>query len=160
MDKERAAKRPLTSASSRNLHGAPSLSILTSPGLTTILHLVIVTRIITASASLLFDAPLPVNWLNYGLTFIALAFTCAGISVLIGVVSPSTRMAVLWSQLFFIPSMLLGGLMLPYSMLPTVAGKFAQLLPATQAMNAFNGLAMRKTADFAPWGLIIVLLIV
>ena len=33
-------------------------------------------------------------------------------------------------------------LMVPYKMLPDIAGKFAQLLPATQAMNAFNGLAM------------------
>ena len=144
---------------SYKINGVPSLSILTIPALTTMLHLVIVTVIITASAPLLFDAPLPVNWINYCLTFVALAFACAGISVLIGVVSPSTRMTVLWSQLIFIPSMLLAGLMLPYSMLPVVAGKIAQLLPATHAMNAFNGLAMGKTADFAPWGSIILLLI-
>ncbi len=121
------------------------------------LHLVLVAAIITSAASLLFDAPVPVNWLNYGLVFIVMAFACAGISVLIGVVSPSTRMTVLWSQLIFIPSMLLGGLMLPYSMLPAAAGKFAQLLPATQAMNAFNGLAMGKIADFEPWGSLLVL---
>ena len=48
--------------------------------------------------------------------------------------------------------------MLPYSMLPAIAGKFAQLLPATQAMNAFNGLAMGKTADFLPWGSVVILL--
>jgi len=38
-----------------------------------------------------------------------------------------------------------------------VAGKIAQLLPATQAMNAFNGLAMGKVADFSPWGSIMAL---
>jgi len=48
--------------------------------------------------------------------------------------------------------------MLPYSMLPEVARKFAQLLPATQAMNALNGLAMGNLADFSPWGSVIVLL--
>ena len=144
---------------SYKINGVPPISILTIPALTTILHLVIVTVIITVSAPLLFDAPLPVNWINYGITFIVLAFACAGISVLIGVISPSTRMTVLWSQLIFIPSMLLAGLMLPYSMLPVVVGKIAQLLPATHAMNAFNGLTMGKTADFAPWGSIILLLI-
>jgi len=77
--------------------------------------------------------------------------------LIIGVVSPSSRMTVLWSQLVFVPSMMLGGLMLPYSMLPEVAGKIAQLLPATQAMNAFNGLAMGKAASFSPWGSVIVL---
>ena len=142
---------------SYKINGIPSISILVIPALTTILHLVIVAGIITATAPMLFDAPLPVNWLNFSLIFVALAFACAGLSVLIGVVSPSSRMTVLWSQLVFVPSMLLGGLMIPYSMLPDVAGKFAQLLPATQAMNAFNGLAMGKVAAFSPWGSVIML---
>ena len=142
---------------SYKINGIPSISILVIPALTTILHLVIVAGIITATAPMLFDAPLPVNWLNFSLIFVALAFACAGLSVLIGVVSPSSRMTVLWSQLVFVPSMLLGGLMLPYSMLPDMAGKFAQLLPATQAMNAFNGLAMGKVAAFSPWGSVIML---
>jgi len=144
---------------SYKINGVPSLSILVIPALTTILHLVIVAVLITTTAPLLFDAPLPVNWLNFSLIFVAMAFACAGISVLIGVVSPSSRMTVLWSQLIFVPSMILGGMMVPYSMLPDIAGKFAQLLPATQAMNALNGLAMGKVAAFSPWGSFIVLLI-
>jgi ABC-2 type transport system permease protein len=88
-----------------------------------------------------------------------MALACAGLSVLIGVVSPNLRMTVLWSQIVFVPSMLLGGLMLPYTMLPDIAGKVAQLLPATQAMNAFNGLAIGKVADFSPWGSVVLLFI-
>ena len=101
-----------------------------------------------ATSPLLFQAPIPENWMNFVIIFLSLTFACAGISVLIGVVSSSSRMTVLWSQLIFVPSMLLGGLMLPYSMLPAIAGKFAQLLPATHAMNAFHGLAMGIQADF------------
>ncbi|UCF59869.1 MAG: ABC transporter permease [Anaerolineaceae bacterium] len=136
---------------SYKINGIPSISILTIPALTTILHLMIVVIIITVTAPFLFDAPLPMNWVNYALTFIAMAVACVGISLLIGVISASTRMTVLWSQLIFIPSMLLGGLMIPYDLLPDVAGKFSQLLPATHAMNAFNGLAM-GAADYSPWG--------
>ncbi len=142
---------------SYKINGIPSASILLIPALTTMLHLVIVTVTITLTAPLLFDAPLPASWLGYAVTFAAMASACAGISVLIGVVSSSSRVSVLWSQLVFVPSMMLGGLMLPYSMLPDVAGKVAQLLPATQAMNAFNGLAMGKVADFSPWGSVIAL---
>jgi ABC-type multidrug transport system permease subunit len=40
-----------------------------------------------------------------------------------------------------------------------VVGKISQLLPATQAMNAFRGLAMGQEADFAPWGSVILLLL-
>jgi ABC-2 type transport system permease protein len=136
---------------SYKINGVPSISILVIPALTTVLHLVMVSILIIATAPWLFDAPLPVHWLEFVLIFAAMAFACAGLSVLIGVVSPNSRMTVLWSQLIFVPSMMLGGLMLPYTLLPDVAQKFAQLLPATQAMNAFNGLAMGKVAAFSPW---------
>ena len=143
---------------SYKINGVPAISILVIPALTTILHTVVVTIIITVTAPLLFDAPLPTNWPGFVLTFVVMAFAYAGLGVLIGVISPSSRMTVLWSQLFFIPSMLLGGMMVPYSMLPEAAGRVAQLLPATHAMNAFRGLAQDLTADFDPLGSLVILL--
>jgi len=142
---------------SYKINGVPSFSIVAIPALTTMIHLVLVTAVITITAPLLFKAPLPVNWLNFVVVFLAITVSSACISVLIGVVSPSSRMTVLWSQILFVPSMLLGGLMLPYSMLPGIAAKASRLLPATHAMNAFNSLAMGKVADFSPWGSVLVL---
>ena len=49
--------------------------------------------------------------------------------------------------------------MIPYADFPKTAGKFAQPLPATQAINAFHALAMRKEAAFNPWGSVISLLV-
>jgi ABC-type multidrug transport system permease subunit len=43
-------------------------------------------------------------------------------------------------------------------MLPKAMGKIAQLLPATQAMNAFRGLAQNLPTDFNPLGSLLVLL--
>ena len=143
---------------SYKINGVPSASILAIPALTTSLHLAIVAAIITISAPLLFDAPAPENWLNYVLVFIVTVIACSGIGVLIGVISANTRTAILWSQLMFIPSVLLGGMMIPYSMLPAAAQKVSQLLPATHAMNAFNDLAMGKTSDFNPWASVLILL--
>ncbi len=143
---------------SYKINGIPAFSILVIPALTTMLHLVIVAVLITASAPLLFRAPLPINWLNFLVVFAVLAVACAGMSELIGVISSSSRMTILWSQLIFTPSMLLGGLMLPYQMLPKAAQKIAQLLPSTQGMNAFNGLAMGVETDFSPWGSVLVLM--
>jgi len=54
--------------------------------------------------------------------------------------------------------MILGGMMLPFSMLPGAISKIALLLPATHAMNAFRGLAQNLTADFNPIGSLIILL--
>lgn len=144
---------------SYKINGVPIRSILAIPSITTMLHLVVVTVFITVSAPLLFDAPLPSNWLYFALIFIAMAFASAGISVVIGVISSSTRSTVLWSQLFYIPSMLLGGLMLPNSLLPDIAGRIARILPAAHAMNAFDTLAMGRVPVFSAWGSIIVLVL-
>lgn len=141
------------------INGVPSASILSIPAVATVLHLLVVSVLITATAPLLFDAPLPVNWINFGLTLLAMAVSSAGISVLIGVISSSSRSTVLWSQLFYIPSMLLGGLMIPNEMLPELAGRFARLLPATHAMNAFEGLAMGMSPTFSPWASVLVLVL-
>lgn len=143
---------------SYKINGVPPFSILVIPALTTILHTAVAAAIITATAPLFFDAPLPVSWPGFVVTFLATAFSCAGLGVLIGVISPSSRMTVLWSQLIYLPSMMLGGMMMPHDILPEAMGKVAQLLPATQAMNAFRGLAYDLAADFDPWGSLIVLL--
>ena len=144
---------------SYKINGVPAGSILLIPIITTMLHLVILTAIITFSAPLLFDAPLPTNWLYFILTFLGLALACSSISVLIGVISKSSRVTVLWSQTIFLPSMLLGGLMLPYAMLPDFAQNIARLVPATHGINALNGLAMGSIPDFSPWGSIVVLIL-
>jgi ABC-2 type transport system permease protein len=143
---------------SYKINGVPALSIVVIPALTTMAHLIIVTIVITATAPFLFDALLPVNWAAYVLVVLLMAFACAGLGVLIGVVSSSSRMTVLWSQLIYLPSMILGGMMIPYDLLPEAMGRVAQLLPATQAMNAFRGLAQALSADFDPLGSAIILL--
>jgi len=143
---------------SYKINGVPAVSILLIPALTTVLHLVILTAIITATAPLFFDAPLPNNWLIFIMVFLALALASSAISILIGVVSQSSRVTVLWSQVVFVPSMILGGLMVPLNMMPEIPQKIAQLLPATHAINAFNGLVMGNIPDFSPWGSIIILI--
>ena len=142
---------------SYRINGVPSISILTIPILTTALHMVIVTVVIAVTGPLFFGARTPANWLAFVAVFLSLAAACAGLSVLIGVVSPSSRLTVLYSQLLFVPSMILGGLMLPYSMLPEAARRIALLLPATYAMNAFSGLAMGDSSGVSPWGAVAVL---
>jgi ABC-2 type transport system permease protein len=142
---------------SYKINGVPAANILFIAGLTTGLHTAIVSIIIAFSAPILFDANVPSNALYLFITMVALSLACSGIGILIGVISPSTRITVLYSQVIFVSSVLLGGLMVSFSLLPETAQTIAQLLPATHAMNAFNGLAMGATADFNPWVSIIVL---
>jgi ABC-2 type transport system permease protein len=143
---------------SYKINGVPAISILTIPALTTILHSMVVAAIITATAPLFFNAPLPINWPSFILFFLLTALAHAGLGMLISVISSSTRTIVLWSQMVFLPSMLIGGLMIPYSMLPHALSRVALLLPASHAMNAFQGLAQNQVTAFDPlWSVLILL---
>ena len=143
---------------SYKINGVPAIAILTIPALTTISHMVVVAVIITATAPLVFGAPPPVGWPGFILFFLLAAFVHAGLGMLISVISSSTRAVVLWSQLIFLPSMMIGGLMIPYGMLPGALGKVALLLPATHAMNVFQGMAQRQATAFDPlWSVVILL---
>jgi ABC-2 type transport system permease protein len=140
------------------IHGIPELSILAMPALTTAVHTIIVALVMYVLAPPLFGALLPGNGLALVLAFVLLAFACIGIGLLLGVISPSTRATVLLAQAIFLPSMLIGGLMMPSSMLPDALGKAALLLPTTHAMNIVNALAYGAETAFSPYVSMAVLL--
>ncbi len=143
---------------SYRINGVPAASILIIPALTTTLHMLIVAIIITVTAPLLFGTPLPPNWGGAIVFFLLTAFASAGLGLLIGVVSANTRAAMLCSQRILVPSMLLGGLMMPASVLPAALGKIGMLLPSTYAMDLYHGLASGKATAFDPvWSALILL---
>lgn len=144
---------------SYKINGVPAVSILLIPVLSTVLHILIVTFIITVTAPIFFNAPAPQNYGAFVLAVLGMAAACSGLGVLIGVVSPNSRLTVLFSQVVFLPSMIIGGIMIPFDMLPGAAAKVALLLPSTYAMNALSGPAMGGTADFSAWGSILTLFV-
>ncbi len=140
------------------IHGVPAASILLLPGAATLVHLTLVSAIITATAPLLFGAPVPARFGAFLVVFLVAAAALAGLGLLIAVVSASTRATILWSQLVFLPSMMLGGLMVSSELIPDTLAALARLLPATHAMNAMRGLAYGEATAFSPVGLLLVLL--
>jgi ABC-2 type transport system permease protein len=132
------------------VNGVPAFSILVIPTLTTIFHALIAVAIIAVTAAPLFGGPAPASWINFALVTLLSVFAFGTIGSLIGVVSNGARATVLWSQLIFLPSMLLGGLMMPFDLLPESVRKFAALLPTTHAMQAYLGLAYGQATQFDP----------
>lgn len=140
------------------INGVPSVTILVIPTLTAMFHMVIVTAIITVTAPVFFNAPPPVNWPAFVLTGLATIFAYAGAGALIGVISANSQASMLWSQLIYLPSILLSGMMVPTDLLPGALNKVGLLLPGTYAMHAFNGLAWGRAAGFYPPGAVGILL--
>jgi ABC-2 type transport system permease protein len=140
------------------INGVPALSILSIPTITAAIHAIIASAIITVTAPLLFDAPAPVHWVPFALICLLAAFACAGLGALIGVVSSNTRVTILWSQLIYLPSMMLSGMMVPTSILPASLGKISLLLAPSYAMHAFLGLAQNQPTNVsAMWSVVILL---
>ena len=144
---------------SYKINGVPVISILTIPALSTVFHSLIVAVIIALTATPLFDAPLPENWFGLLLVTLLAAFTFGTLGMLIGVVSSSTRAVVLWSQLIYLPSILLGGMMIPIALLPETVQKISGLLPSTYAMQAYFGFAYNQETVIDPWLSVAVLLV-
>jgi len=143
---------------SYKVNGIPAVSILAIPALTTVVHTLVVAGIITPTAIRFFNVAPPVNWVGFTLVVLLTIFSIAGIGLLVGVISSNSHSVVLWSQLIFLPSMMLGGLMIPSSMLPGILNKIGMLLPSTYAMYAFQSLGWRINVGFNPlWAVFILL---
>lgn len=131
---------------SYKINGISAPSLLLMPALSTAVHTIITCAIITLTAFIFFDAPLPSHWLFFVLALLTMLFTCSGLGCLMGVIAGNTRSALLWQQLLYIPSMLLSGLMVPGDMIPEAFTRIAHILPTTYAMNAMKGLAYGREA--------------
>ncbi len=143
---------------SYKINGIPARSILGVPVLTTAFHFLIAAAIITFSGPLLFKGVPPTHWGAYALLTLLVAFSYSAIGALIGVVADNSRTVLLLSQLIFLPSMLLGGLMLPLDLLPSSIRPLSSLLPATHAMQAYQGLAYGRQTVLDPRVSVLVLL--
>jgi ABC-2 type transport system permease protein len=135
---------------SYKINGVPALSILIIPALTTIFHALIAATVIAVTAPLVFGGLAPQSWPALFGVLVVTAFACGGIGALFGVISANSRSTILWSQLIFLPSMLIGGLMIPLSLLPPEMLPVSALLPSTQAMQAIQGLAYGQATVIPP----------
>lgn len=135
---------------SYKINGVPVSSILAIPTLTTIFHTLIVATIIALTGASFFGGLAPTNWAAFILVTLVGVLTFGSIGTLIGVVATSSRGTVLYSQLIFLPSMLLGGMMIPISVLPASVKSISLLLPTSYVMQAYEGLAFGQETVVSP----------
>lgn len=131
--------------------GVPDASAIGVPAASSMFHSLIAASVLSMLCPLLYGGQPPERWALYGLALALGAFALAGIGTLIGVVSSSSRATVLWSQLVFLPSTLLGGLMVPFAALPARARPLSMLLPSTHVLQLIDGAAYRRPVAIEPW---------
>jgi ABC-2 type transport system permease protein len=135
---------------SYRINGVPSASIMGIPVLSTAVHMAIIVLLISAAGPALFGGTVPASMPGFVAAALLGYAACAGIGVLIGVAAGNATVTILLSQLIYIPSIVLGGIMVPTGVLPPVLQRVSLLLPATHSMRVFAGLAM-PGGDGVPW---------
>lgn len=120
---------------SYKIYGVDVKSMLWIPLFTTAFHMTIVTVIILISSSFIFSANMPVNYFYFIIAYIIMMMVFLGFGITIGVCAPNEKVTTLLSQLIFIPSMIVGGVMMPTEMLSPAVRKIANLLPSTHSVS-------------------------
>ncbi|MGL5084530.1 MAG: ABC transporter permease, partial [Clostridium sp.] len=92
--------------------------ILITTFLSAVVHMLIVSTVIYLSAPLIFDVNRPENTLAYFGWLLVTIVVCAIIGMIIGLVSKNNSTMTMVSQIVFLPTMLLTGIMFPIDMLP------------------------------------------
>ena len=136
---------------SYKINGISKASIIFIPAATTMMHMALVGGIIAATAPMFFGAVMPKNWGYFILTFGAFIFSCTGFAMLIGSCVKNSKTTILFSQLFFVPSVVIGGIMIPVESLSGSMVNVSRLLPSTHAMNALKSLTLNMEYSFNPY---------
>jgi ABC-2 type transport system permease protein len=135
---------------SYRINGVPSASILSIPVISTAVHMSVVAIVITVAGMRFYGGVAPSDAAGFVLAALLSYAMYAGLGVLIGVAAGNNTVSILVAQLIYIPSLILGGLMVPSSLLPAGLRRISLLLPATHSMKAFIGLGMPGSTEI-PW---------
>lgn len=142
---------------SYRINGVPAGSILSIPVLGTLVHMTIVGVIVSLAGVRIYGGTAPAGALGFIAGALLSYAAYAGIGSLIGVAAGSGTASILIAQVLYIPSIILGGLMVPTSILPGTLQRVSLLLPATHCMRVMTSLGGIGTGTGAPWASIGVL---
>jgi ABC-2 type transport system permease protein len=136
---------------SYRINGVPAGSILSIPVLGTLVHMTIVAVIVTVAGVRVYGGAAPAGALGFAAGALLSYAAYAGIGALIGVVAGSGTASILIAQILYIPSIILGGLMVPTSVLPAGLQRVSLLLPATHCMRVMSSLGRVGAGSGVAW---------
>jgi ABC-2 type transport system permease protein len=132
------------------INGIPDGAVLAVHTVSACIHLFIVSIIIYVLSPVLLHSAWPSHPGLYMLVLLLILLASVGIGILIGSTARSQSTASMISMLVFLPTVMLGGIMFPASMLPPVFEKAALVLPSTYAMQAFSSLSYGLSSNLHP----------
>jgi ABC-2 type transport system permease protein len=133
------------------INGVPSGSLLAIPPLGGLVHMAVVAVIIAVLGPRMYGGSAPGSIAGYAAAGLLSYASMASVGALIGVAAANDRSTIMIGQFLYLPSILLGGLMVPAAALPPALARASLLLPASHAMRAFQALGMKPGSGPFPW---------
>lgn len=96
-----------------------------------LIHLSLMSTLLFIVAQLIFDASVPTNLFKYFVTLEIFIIASLSIGTILGLTVKSTSKLTMVSQVIFLPSIMLSGIMFSVDMLPKVLQLIGELFPAT-----------------------------
>jgi len=123
---------------SYRVFGMTTFDILLAPLVSNFLHISLVCIIITFTGKYIFNAPFPAIWGNFIILYLLLIFALMSLGLFIGVIAPNSKLVIVLGQIIFLPSMLVGGVMIPANMLPEPLQVLANAFPTAIYMSIYD----------------------
>ncbi len=136
---------------SYRINGVPAASILSIPVIGAVIHIAVVTAIVSVAGALVFGGAAPASVPGYAAAALLSYLAYAGLGLALGVAAGNANASILLAQAVYIPSILLGGLMVPLSILPDAFRRIALLLPSSHGMILFKALGYPQAGQAFPW---------
>lgn len=95
------------------------------------IHLFIMSLVIFLAAPIIFDAKALVNLPNYFISLPIFIAACLAVGTVLGLLIKSPSKLTMVSQMIFLPSIMLSGIMFPAGMLPNMLQGAGKIFPAT-----------------------------
>lgn len=115
--------------------GIPMGAIVTASVISGFVNLLVISAIIFIVSPLAFDASIPANMNVYLTGFFLFLVSTLLVGIILGLYAKTSSKLAMYSQLVFLPSMMLSGIMFPSNMLPKPLEYLGLIFPATHGMK-------------------------
>lgn len=119
-----------------------------------LIHLMIMSALIFLIAPVAFHAEVPTSAFTYFVTLAVFIAACLSIGTLLGLFVKSSSKLTMISQIIFLPSIMLSGIMFPANMLPQVLQSIGKIFPATWGFISLCGSGWNATGLLILMGII------
>ena len=135
--------------------GIPLWTVVANNIISAFIHLSIMSLVIFLAAPIIYKTVVPTNLFVFFTAQSIFILACVFIGTVLGLFAKSATKLTMLSQLLFLPSVMVGGIMFPASMLPSVLQTVGMIFPATWGFKA----TVSQVFDFGLlWPMLIIIL--